>query len=600
MFEMTVPPGSPAPESPSVLSVASWQDVATSALLPYVPANGDSLPMPQYAMQTVMAWAQAQGLAGAIPTWEIGSGVWGVILLANHPHLTQITIPLSEMETFDPSDTAMWGQAVMRWAQLPANGYQMAIPTYQSDGETVTALAFGADYPPIVFYDAPNTELFNALQWPRALANLNDPAVWAQSIMRVARNNGYIAGWPTWEWTTFRGMMCMPAYDLGALPEPTKDNVDKVVHALDRTLTMVTNSTNTALSNFSGIYQNFTQSPVADPGLEILTDCVFGAIQIALNAIPVVGGSLAAFVSTAITVAQQAAQNEPGSSAPTLETYQQMLTAAANATTNYISECQQKLVDAAHHPEKLKHVWASRFTNPMNNQPMKMGYLSLIHTDVLRGDEYWTDAQQAATAQLETNLQAAILAQLYFIARRTYPNRTPRENYFYGTLAEVTGPGGKMAQYVVEDDENYSVWYTDFNQVDDYVEATEYWLQSNANSTLPEYAPPSLCQALFSDDGFGDAAGWTGSFSKATVYGTWLMEIAEWGDGGGYFQYWQYGVDGNIVSATIVEDGVGAVAAWTDAYGNFYSDESNSIVSQANQACGFAQPVIVNYLAPLS
>lgn len=180
------PPSYPVP-------LLTWQNVSTSALQPYAPSP--SLPMAQYAVTCVMQWAQAQGYPGAIPTWEVGPDVWGVIVFQPNAALTQVNIPISQLAGFDAGNTMLWGQLVMDWATN--NAYQLGIPTFQTDGVNVTALVFGVGYPGIAFYDAPNSQLYQSLQQPGKLCNLQDPAVWANAVMRVGMGLGYGAAWPT-------------------------------------------------------------------------------------------------------------------------------------------------------------------------------------------------------------------------------------------------------------------------------------------------------------------------------------------------------------------------------------------------------------------
>jgi hypothetical protein len=594
-----------APAPPMPVQLLQWQDVPTTTLQPYAP--DPSLPMARYAVMTVMSWAQSQGYAGAIPTWEVGNGTWGVILLSNHADLSLVTIPISDLQSFDPTDVAGWGQAVMRWAK--AQGYQMAIPTFQSDGTNVTALAFGAGYPAITFYDADNALLFQSLAQPRKLCNLQDPAVWANAVMRVARLKGFGAGWPTWEWTTSRGIMGLSAYDYGPLPAATDANADRVLKALNKTLNTIQVSTADALADFSGIYDTFNEAPIVDPGLQILTDCIFGAVQIAANLIPDVGGAVGALISTAMTAAQDAANAKGGSGPTTLETYQSMLSAASDATATYVSTLHDTLMNSKTNGT-LQQVWEQVYTSPISGQTTQLGMLANASDDVVNGDEYWTQMGDQITSQLNLNLQVAITGQLYTIQRRTYQNAPATKQWWRGSIAEVTSPTGKCAEYIASADDELSVWFTDFVQEPghlrgEYVTATEFWLQ--AASDIPEYPPSDLCYALFSSDGFGNTQGYTGAFSKSTVYNSWLMTTYEIGsgwteNGGGYAQQWSYSSGGNIVTATIFDygDGWQVDAGWTDAYGNLHLNTSNPNVQQANQQCGFLQQVIVNYLMPLN
>jgi hypothetical protein len=598
--------GDTAPPAP--VAMLSWQDVNTSELEPFAP--DPSIPMGAYAVTTVMLWAQAQGQAGAIPTWEVGSGTWGVILIAPHAALSLIQIPISQMEPFQTNDPAGWGQAVMRWSQ--ANGYQMAIPTYQSDGPTVTALAFGAGYPGITFYDAPNATLFQSLQQARRLGNLADPAVWANAVMRTARAQGFFAGWPTWECTTSRGIMGMQQYDYGALPDPTDANVDRVLKVLNKTISTLQISTADALAMFAGIYATFNEAPIVDPGLQILTDCLFGALEAAANLIPDVGGAVGALISAGMTAAQDAAIGAGGSGPITLETYQAMLKAASDATVSYVATAHDTLLNAIGTPS-LPQVWAAPYANPVTHQSMQLGMLATSPDDVVNGDSYWTSMSDQITSALNLNLQVSITGQLYTAIRRTYQNAPATKQWWYGTIASVTAPNGDCAVYIGSAEDELSVWFTDFVQEPghargSYVTSTEFWLQASEHSLLPEYPPADLCYALFNGDGFGNTSGYSGAFAKSTVYDNWLMPTQEIGsgwtqNGGGYGQLWSYGSGtDNVVTCTIADygDDWQVVAGYTDAYGNLTLNTDNSQVQQADAACGFQQLVITNDLAPLN
>jgi hypothetical protein len=593
----TTAPQNDAPSYP--VPLLTWQNVSTGDLQPYAPSP--TLPMAQYAVTCVMQWAQAQGYPGAIPTWEVGDGVWGVIVFQPNAALTQVSIPIAQLGGFDAGNTMLWGQLVQAWAS--SQGYQLGIPTFQTDGVNVTALAFGASYPGIAFYDAPNSQLYQSLQLPGMLCNLQDPAVWAQSVMRVGMGLGYGAAWPTWQWTQSRGLMGISALDYGPLPDATDTNVANVLKVLSNTVTMLQNSTADALAEYSGVYEAFTAAPVTDTGLKILTDILFGALQIGLNMIPGVGGIISGIVSTAVTVAQDAASAKGGTSGTyTLLQYQEMLLAASDATQDYISNVHDTLMDAQGNGT-LAQVWAQPYNDALSGRTTQLGMLALSSNDVVNGLEFWTTLGQQVTAGLVTNLMGSITAQLYGIQYRTYANAPSTKQFFYGSIAEVTAPDGKMAQYITSesDGSDLSVWFTDFVQEPghargEYVTATEWWLQAPGGSTLPEYPPSSLTYNLFSSDGFGNTANWNGPFSKQTVYTSWFLPQLQ--NGLGFTQNWTYfSSNGNLVTATVQQlEGGSAVAGYTDAYGNLYTDTSNPIV----QASGFKQPVIGNYLSPLN
>jgi hypothetical protein len=237
--------------------------------------------------------------------------------------------------------------------------------------------------------------------------------------------------------------------------------------------------------------------------------------------------------------------------------------------------------------------------------PTQLGMLAYAGNDVVNGDIYWTTAGQQITAALNQNLQASITGQLYYIVHRTYENATSGQ-WWYGSVAAVTAPGGPMADYIASRDDERSVWFTDFVQESNYVTATELWLQSAAQSVVPQYPPTALCYALFSGDGFGDTASWgyTGAFSKNAVYNGWLMTTDELYNNGAAIQEWTYGTGGNLVTATVSGDmGLGPFTvpcAWTDAYGKAALNTDDPEVQQINAQYGFQQQVIVNYLGPIN
>lgn len=600
---ISIPAISTATAADPPVQLVQWQNVPTSALQPFAP--DPSVPMGAYAVTTVMLWAQAQGWAGAIPTWEVGADEWGVITFANHPALSLVSVPLSELASYDLNDPAGTAQSFMRWANTQQS--LLAIPTFQSDGTNATALFFAPSYPGLAFYDAPNAQLVASLQQARALCNLQDPAVWANAAMRTAMQQGFAAGWPTWEWTTSRGLIGIAALDFGPLPEPTDENVKHVLKVLNKSITTLKFSLADALGDFSGIYDTFNAAPITDPGLQILTDCIFGALEIAVNAIPVVGGALGALISAAVTVAQDAANQAGGTGPTTLEQYQSMLSAATDATVLYVSGVHDALLDAKG-KSTLPQVWAQPYQNPLGGPPTVLGVLANSPNDVVNGDTYWNQMGDQITAALNQNLQASITAQLYTITRRTFQNAPLGKQWWYGTVASVTAADGPMAEYIASADDELSVWFTDYvlepgHALGSYVTSTEFWLQAPSESILPEYPPAELCYALFSSDGFGNTQRYTGAFAKSTVYDNWLMSTQETGSNGMevYLQKWSYGVNGNLVSADIsVQSGGTPVnAGYTDAYGNLYLNGSNSTVRYADETFGFQQNVIVNYLAPL-
>jgi hypothetical protein len=583
--------------SPVLLS--QWQDVPFATLLPFAPA--DSVPMAQYAVTTVMLWGQAQGFAGAIPTWEIGDGCWGVICLMPNPDITLVEIPITSFTAFDASDTAGWAQSVMRWAT--GLGYQMAIPTFQATASSVTALLFSAAYPGLFPYNAPNSQLFQVLGQSGKLCNLQDPAVWANSVMRTATSIGYVGGWPTWEWTTYRGLIGISGYYYGPLPEASDTNVSNVLAVLNQTVAMLEISTVASLADFSGIYTTFTAAPISDPGLEILVDCIFGAIQIGLNLIPGVGGAIASLVAAAVTVAQDAANVSGGGGGTyTLEEYQKMLSAASDATINYVAGVHDTLMDSQTNGT-LQQVWAENYANPISGCSTQLGMLALAPDDVVNGLSYWTTLGQEITAQLNQNLMVSITAQLYTVQYRTYANAPAGKQWWYGTYVEVTAADGDVAQYIASSDDDLSVWFN--NAVAEpghargpYVTFTEWWLQASAGSVVSEYPPSILTYGLFSSDGFNNTTNWVGPFSKQNLYTQWLMTQSQ--NGVGYTQTWSYTTSGYLVYATISDaNGESAMSGFTDEYGNLTVNSSNQIVEAANSQDGLSQPVIINYLVPL-
>lgn len=592
---------SPAIQVPAIMPAQSigvplvdWQDVSTSALAPYAP--DPSLPMARYAVMTVMSWAQAQGYAGAIPTWEVGDGTWGVILIHPHPALSQVAIPLSSMEPFDTSDPDGWGQAVMRWATAQDPAYPMAIPTFQTDGTSVTALAFGAAYPGLSFYDAPNTQLFQSLAQARKLVNLQDPAVWANAVMRVGMANGYAAAWPTWECTTNRGMMGMSAMDWGPLPEPTDENVDRVKAILTRTAGVIDSATTRSLADFSGIYLAFNEQPIASPAVTALVDTLLGLVQIGLNLIPGVGGALGSLVGSGQQVVQDATSGQ-GSSGPTsLATYQDVLSTASDAIASYVAGLQSALNAAQ--GAALRQLWGQTYQSPLGGPPVPLGMLANTPEDTVTDDSTWEAARQQLTRQFNMSLKQSITTQLYTVVRRTYYNSSRRQQKWSGTIAEITAPGGSLGKYIADSEENLSMWFTDLAQDGGSVTTTDFWLQATGSDS--EYPPADLVYALFSDDGFGTTTGYIGEFSKETVYSQWPAPTLEIGDGGDYGQQWAYNTSaGNIVEVWVTAD-PDTLVGWTDGHGNVGSDTSHQSVESTIAICEFQQGVIVNYLAPLN
>ena len=79
----------------------------------------------------VRQWAQAQGYPGAIPTWEVGPGVWGVIVFQPNAALTQVSIPISELGGFDAGNTILWSQLVMAWATGSGSGPELPMQVVQ-------------------------------------------------------------------------------------------------------------------------------------------------------------------------------------------------------------------------------------------------------------------------------------------------------------------------------------------------------------------------------------------------------------------------------------------------------------------------------------
>lgn len=581
------------------------QNVALGDLQPYAPTT-PNLPMLQYAVTCVMQWAQAQGYPGAIPTWEIitentDDYYWGVIVFQVNAGLTQTTIPIADLQgTFDPTNPVSWSALVQTWAT--DNGNQLAIPTFQTDGINVTALVFGADYPDLFFYDAPNRQLHQAMLQPGTLINLQDPAVWANSVMRVANNAGYGAGWPTWQWTTSRGLIGIPAFDYGPLPEASAENVKHVLKILTNTVGMLQIATADSLADYSGIYSTFTAPPLVDEGFQILMDCIFGALQIGLNIIPGVGGALASLVSTALTVAQDAAGENAGTGGSySLMQYQTALQDASNATINHIAHIHDKLAHAR--GDKLQKVWEEFHTDTLSGSRTQLGRLAAASRE-MSNLHHWTTTGQAITSQLNENLMASITIQLYTLEYRTYPNRLDETQFWDGTIASVTAPGADLAQYIADSSgENLSVWFSDFEQEEDilhyYVTMTEWWLQ--VVNTDDEFPPSSMVYSLFSSDGFGTTTNWTGPFNKATAYTQWFITLQE--ISGAEYQQWTYPTTGNLVTATLISnDGDNGswslVSGYTDEYGNLYLS-TDSQVTAFNQSSGYSQPVTQNYLGVL-
>lgn len=579
---------------PSATPLVQWQDVSTSALAQYAPSDS-TLPMGQYAVATVMNWAPGQGFVGAIPTWEVGDGTWGVIGFLPHPGLQVVQIPLADLAGFDLSDPRSCGQGVMRWAQAAENGAnQLAIPMYINDGETFNALVFTPSYPTLTFYDAPNTQLYFALEQPAKLINLLDPAVWANAAMRVANNLGFAAGWPTWEYTTNRGLIGIPAYDLGPVPDASAENVTTVVKLLHRTFLSLQTCESVSSSLSTGVFVDFTAPAIADPTLQILTDCLFGAVQVCLNAIPGVGGPLAALVSSGVQVALDATKSSGGTFS--LEQYQTLLVDASNATINYVTGLHDKLQQAT--GDDLQTLWQSTYDDPLSGRSVTLGLLANTPAEVVNGDSYWAQLSQQLEASYLDNLKVQITAQLYGIESRTYQNRPVDKQWWYGTVASVTAPGGDCSQYIASSASDLSVWYNDAQQVDDYVTLNEWWMQSLASSD-PEYPPPSLVYNLFSNDGFGVTNGWLGTFTKEQLYTQFFLQQTQIGVIG--TQTWVYNQSDAIVSASMIDLNAGyALAGSTDTYGQLQVYSSNTIVSEMNSACGFSQPVITNELAPIS
>lgn len=580
------------PPPPQATQLVQWQDVSTSALAPYAPSNA-SAPMGQYAVYTVMRWAQAQGFAGAIPTWEVGNGTWGVMCFVAHPGLSVIQIPIADLPGYDPNNPQASGQAIMRWATGQAGGaYQLAIPTYVSDGVNASALAFTSSYPTLAFYDAPNAQLFFSLQQTAKLINLMDPAVWANATMRVAQNLGYAAGWPTWEWTTNRGLIGIPEYDLGPLPDASTDNVNTVVAVLHRTYEALQDCEGVASGLTTGVFVDFTAAPIEDPTMQILVDCLFGAVQACLNAIPGVGGVLASLVSTAVQVAVDATKSSGGTFS--LEQYQNMLVDATNATIDYVTKMHDELQQAS--GDALQTLWQSPYADPISGRSVQLGMLAYTPQTIVKGDEYWALLSQQMVASYTQNLMIQISSQLYGIQSRTYPNRAPGKQWWDGTIASVTGPGGDCSQYVADRDDDLSVWYNGAQQVDDYVTLNEWWMQSSDD----DFPPTTLVYNFFSDDGFGvTTGGWAGPFTKAQYYTQFFVQQTQLGLDGTYQQVWNYNPSNAIVTATIYGDDFGPILAGSsDNYGNVTVNTSSE-VSNINGLCGYSQSVITNYLQPL-
>lgn len=593
--QVIFPDSNEIPLLPSATPLVQWQDVSIDELAPYTPLDS-TMPMGQYAVTTVMNWALGQGFSGAIPTWEIGNGTWGVICFLPHPGLQVMQIPLADLADFDLNDPQSCGQGVMRWAQAEENGSnQLAIPMYASDVTTFSALVFTSSYPTLSFYDAPNTQLYFSLAQPAKLVNLQDPAVWANAAMRVANNLGFAAGWPTWEYTTNRGLIGIPAYDLGPVPDASPGNVATAIKVLHRTYLALQNCESVSSSLTTGVFVDFTAAPIADPTMQILVDCLFGAVQSCLNAIPGVGGTLAALVSSGVQIAIDATKSSGGTFS--LEQYQNMLVDASNATIDYVTQLHDQLQQAT--GNDLENLWQSIYNDPLSGRSIALGLLAYTPMDVVDGDAYWAQLSQQMEASYLENLKTQITSQLYEIQSRTYPNRPTDKQWWYGTIASVTGPGGDCSKYIASSDSDLSVWYNDAIQVDDYVELNEWWMQAIASSN-PEYPPTSLVYNLFSDDGFGVTTNWTGPFTKDQFYTQFFVQQTQIGIDGSDSQVWVYNQSNMIVGATMYGGGMeDTLAGSTDSYGNLRVYSTNPTVSYLNSLCGFSQPVITNGLAPL-
>ncbi|UCP00687.1 hypothetical protein LF844_13045 [Metapseudomonas lalkuanensis] len=592
VLQAALPESKKIPLLPIATPLTEWQDVSISELAPCAPSDS-TLPMGQYAVSTVMNWAIQQGFYGAIPTWEIGNGTWGVICFRPHPELQVVKIPVTDLGGYDPTSPQSCGQAVMRWAQLEENGSnQLAIPTYlNDDDEFFSALVFTPNYPTLTFYDAPNTQLYFSLQQPAKLINLQDPAVWANAAMRVANNLGFAAGWPTWECTTHRGLIGIPAYDLGPMPDACPANVATVVEVLHKTSQALQNFENVSSSLTSGVFIDFTAAPIADPTMQILSDCLFGAVQACLNAIPGVGGTLAALVSSGVQIAIDATNSSGGTFS--LEQYQKMLVAASNATIDYVADLHDSLQNAT--GDDLQKLWQSPYKDPLSGRSIALGSLACTPPDIVNGDLFWAKMSQHMEASYRENLQIRITAQLYGIQSRTYHNRAPGKQWWDGTIASVTAPGGDCSQYIASSDSDLSVWFSGALQVGDYVELDEWWMQALPGN--PYYPPTTLVYNLFSNDGFGVTTNWAGPFTKEQFYTQFFVQQNQVGLDGTYNQVWMYDQPNAIVEARLSEN---LVAGSTDNYGNLSLNSSDPLVILANSECEFSQPVITNYLAPLT
>ncbi|NOJ97728.1 hypothetical protein HMI51_32905 [Corallococcus coralloides] len=582
-----------------------WQDVPTSQLAPYAPSDA-SLPMVQYAMQTVMAWAKTQsGCIGAIPTWEVGQATWGVILLLEHPAISVVDIPKSQLPPVVPENPIEdWGVTVMRWAV--AQGYQLGIPTFSETADTRTALLFSKDYPGLTFVDADNADLFEVMFQPRSLIDLSDTAVWAQSVMRLASSRGWSAGWPTWEYTTKRGLIAMSEFATPALPDPTDANVDLVLAILKQTNQSLKNVRDDLQGSIVGVFDTFNAPAVTDPALQIGLDCLFGVINVVLNAIPEVGGSLAALFDTALTAAQDSEAAKGANGSMTLEAYQSNLESAFDASLNAVGDLHDALLNARG-TSGLDAVWQQLYTSPLTGMPAQLGLLALASPKLPDDETYWNNAEESMASSFLVNLKRRFVEQLYLAAHRTYQNAPAGKQWWYGTIASVTAADGDLAKYIADRADDLSCWFTDFSQQPGhargpYVTTTEFWLQSNESGGLAAYPPTELVYSLFSSDGFGNTQGWTGPYDKSTVYNQWSIDCIEFGSAS-YQQNWTYSATGELVVATVQYNGNDvpqqATAGSTDAYGQLTLNSSNPIVQGGASTSGFQQRVIRNDLSPL-
>lgn len=115
----------------------------------------------------------------------------------------EATIPSIDFNTTNFNTPHYVGAAMNRWAQR--NGYLCGIATYfyTADDQGNTTEYKGIFMPlgaQVIAADAPETELIGALGSGFQVSDLDaQPALWTLAAHRYALQEGYVAGWPTWE-----------------------------------------------------------------------------------------------------------------------------------------------------------------------------------------------------------------------------------------------------------------------------------------------------------------------------------------------------------------------------------------------------------------